>query len=55
MGVLQLVGLEVLPQSLDDAAARLSVDAQKAGQPWVQFKLGRLKERIETQANAFSQ
>lgn len=43
MGVLQLVGLDVLPEGLDDAGASLSVDAEQASQARVQFKLGRLR------------
>lgn len=42
MGVLQLVGLHILPEGLDDAGARLRVDAQQAGQPRVQLELGGL-------------
>lgn len=42
MGVLQLVGLDVLPEGLDDAGASLSVNAKQASQARVQLKLGRL-------------
>ena len=42
MGVLELVGLDVLPEGLDDAGAGLRVDAQQTGKPRVQLKLGRL-------------
>lgn len=45
MGVLQLVGLDVLPEGLDDAGAGLSVNAKKASQARVQLKLGRLRRR----------
>lgn len=48
MGVLQLVGLDVLPEGLDDAGAGLSVNAKQAGQARVQLKLGRLWRRITT-------
>lgn len=44
VGVLQLVGFDVLPQSLDDGRARLRVDAQQAGQPRVQLELGGLRQ-----------
>lgn len=44
MGVLQLVGLDVLPEGLDDAGASLSVNAEQASQARVQLKLGRLRE-----------
>lgn len=44
VGVLQLVGFDVLPQSLDDGRARLRVDAQQAGQPRVQLELGGLQQ-----------
>lgn len=43
MGVLQLVGFDVLPEGLDDAGAGLSVDAQQASQPGVQLELGGLR------------
>lgn len=42
MGVLQLVGLDVLPEGLDDAGAGLSVNAKQASQARVQLKLGGL-------------
>lgn len=45
MGVLQLVGLDVLPEGLDDAGASLSVNAKQASQARVQLKLGRLWRR----------
>lgn len=45
MGVLQLVGLDVLPEGLDDAGASLSVNAKQASQARVQLKLGRLRRR----------
>lgn len=45
MGVLQLVGLDVLPEGLDDAGAGLSVNAKQASQARVQLKLGRLRRR----------
>lgn len=45
MGVLQLVGLDVLPEGLDDAGAGLSVNAKQASQARVQLKLGRLWKR----------
>lgn len=41
--VLQLVGFNVLPEGLDDAGARLRVDAQQASQAGVQLKLGGLR------------
>lgn len=43
MGVLQLVGLDILPQGLDDTGAGLGVDTQQPSQTRVQFKLGRLR------------
>lgn len=45
VGVLQLVGLDVLPEGLDDAGASLSVNAEQASQARVQLKLGRLWRR----------
>lgn len=39
VGVLQLVGLDVLPERLDDDRAGLGVDAQKACQARVQLEL----------------
>lgn len=45
MRVLQLVGFDVLPEGLDDAGARLSVNAQQASQAGVQLKLGGLRRR----------
>lgn len=42
VGVLQLVGLHVLPERLDDAGAGLRVNAQQASQARVQLKLGGL-------------
>jgi len=41
--VLQLVCLDVLPESVDDDRPCLSVHAQQARQPRVQLKLGRLQ------------
>lgn len=52
MGVLQLVGLDVLPEGLDDAGAGLSVNAEQARQARVQLKLGGLRRRrTETRRN----
>lgn len=48
VGVLQLVSLDILPQGLDDAGARLCVDAQQASKPRVQLKLRRLEEGQNT-------
>lgn len=45
MGVLQLVGFDVLPQSLDDARACLSVDTQQPSKPRIQLELRRLQTR----------
>lgn len=45
VGVLQLVSLDILPESLDDAGTGLCVDAQKAGKTRVQLKLGWLEDR----------
>lgn len=45
MRVLQLVGLDVLPEGLNDAGASLSVNAKQARQARVQLKLGRLWRR----------
>ena len=42
MGVLQLVGLDVLPQGLDDTGAGLGVDTQQASKTRVQLELGGL-------------
>lgn len=39
MRVLELVGLDVLPQSLDDDRSGLGVDAQHTSQPGVQLEL----------------
>lgn len=47
MTVLQLVVLDVEPQSLHDAGPCLRVDAQQTGQPRVQFVLRRLTQRTE--------
>lgn len=47
VGVLQLVCFDVLPESLDDGRACLRVDPQQTGQPWVQFKLGRLEQKAK--------
>lgn len=49
MGVLQFVGLHVLPQGLDDDRPGLGVDAQHAGESGVQLKLRRLEEAENTQ------
>lgn len=43
VAVLQLVVLDVEPQSLHDAGPSLRVHAQETGQTWVQFILRRLK------------
>lgn len=40
VAVLQLVVLDVEPQSLHDASPRLRVHPQQTGQPWVQLVLG---------------
>lgn len=48
VGVLQLVGLHVLPQGLDDAGAGLGVNPQQTGQTWVQFELWRLQTHTYT-------
>lgn len=53
MGVLQLVGLDVLPEGLDDAGAGLSVNAKQASQARVQLKLGRLWRRYNRSTNIF--
>lgn len=45
MRVLQLVGLHVLPEGLDDAGASLSVNTEQASQARVQLKLGRLRRQ----------
>lgn len=45
MRVLQLVGLDVLPEGLDDAGAGLSVNAKQASQARVQLKLRGLQRR----------
>ena len=45
MGVLQLVGLDVLPEGLDDAGASLSVNTKQASQARVQLELGGLRGR----------
>ena len=42
MGVLEFVGLDILPQSLDDHWASLSVDPKETSQAGIQFELGRL-------------
>ena len=39
MGVLELVGLDVLPQSLNDDRSGLGVDTQHTSQPGVQLEL----------------
>lgn len=39
MGVLELVGLDVLPQGLDDDRPGLGVDAEHASQARVQLEL----------------
>ena len=45
MGVLELVGLDVLPEGLDDDRTGLGVYPQQPGQPRVQLKLGGLHRR----------
>lgn len=45
VGVLQLVGLDVLPEGLDDAGPGLRVNAEQAGQARVQLELRRLWRR----------
>lgn len=47
MGVLEFVGLDILPQSLDDHWASLSVDPKETSQAGIQFELGRLKEKAQ--------
>lgn len=51
MRVLKFVGLDVLPQSLDDDRSGLSVDAQHTSQPGVQLELrglfGTQKDRFD--------
>lgn len=47
VGVLQLVGFDVLPEGLDDGRARLRVYPQQTGQPRVQFELRRLEQKEE--------
>lgn len=44
MGVLQPVGLHILPQGLDDGRAALCVQSQQSGQAGIQFELGRLDQ-----------
>lgn len=44
VGVLQLVGLDVLPQGLDDHGPGLRVDAQQPSQARIQLELGRLNK-----------
>lgn len=55
MGVLQLVGLDVLPEGLDDAGAGLRVNAKQASQARVQLKLGRLWRRCNRITTLFLQ
>lgn len=43
VAVLQLVVLDVEPQSLHDARTCLRVHAQQPGQPWIQLVLRRLE------------
>lgn len=47
MGVLELVGLDILPQSLDDHWTGLSVNPQETSQAGIQFELGRLKQTAQ--------
>lgn len=47
MGVLQLVGLDVLPQGLDDDRPGLSVNPQQTSQARIQFELGRLNREAQ--------
>lgn len=54
MGVLQLVGLDILPESLDDAGASLSVNAEQASQARVQLKLGGLWSRYNHVTRLFT-
>lgn len=52
MTVLQLVVLDVKPESLHDAGSCLCVYTQKASQPWIQFVLrGLIKEKYRDKAN----
>ena len=37
--VLKFVCLDILPQGIDDNRACLGVDAEKTGEPWVEFEL----------------
>lgn len=43
--ILQLVVLDVEPESLHDAGPCLRVHTQKASEPWVQFVLRRLENK----------
>lgn len=54
VGVLQLVGLDVLPEGLDDGRAGLGVDAQQAGQARVQLELGRLRTESRPQGSPWA-
>lgn len=47
MGVLELVGLDILPQCLDDHWTGLSVNPQETSQAGIQFELGRLKQEAQ--------
>ena len=55
VGVLQLVGLDVLPQRLDDAGPGLGVDPQQPGQAGVQLELGWLRTDRRTDGQASGQ
>lgn len=52
VGVLQLVGFDVLPEGLDDGRACLRVYPQQTGQPWVQLELRRLGQKEEEMETA---
>lgn len=45
MGVLQFVGLDILPQCLNDHRAGLGVYPQETGQAGVQLELWRLRQK----------
>lgn len=47
VGVLELVGFDILPQCLDDHWTGLSVNPQETGQAGIQFELGRLKQTAQ--------
>lgn len=55
MGVLQPVGLHILPQGLDDGRAALCVQSQQSGQAGIQFELGRLVVQHEEQRTTHTQ